>query len=187
MRVPDEYHVLKTHRKMKILCHFILVSSIVLANAEAELPTTVVEELEAEHRSAKPEPFLEKLAAAIFGSNDKTGKRPVYQQTAGSIQRPVAVKPPRAPRPPQPPRIPLKTRPQPVYNGPQASASNNVQSFAPPQAGPGKKLSLTNFFCEIVLVVLRHFLECITYWHCMPEDKLHILIVYSEEMILKEN
>ena len=42
-------------------------------------------------------------------------------------------------------------------------------------------------FCEIVLVVLRHFLECITYWHCMPEDKLHILIVYSEEMILKEN
>lgn len=145
MRVPDEYHVLKTHRKMKILCHFILVSSIVLANAEAELPTTVVEELEAEHRSAKPEPFLEKLAAAIFGSNDKTGKRPVYQQTAGSIQRPVAVKPPRAPRPPQPPRIPLKTRPQPVYNGPQASASNNVQSFAPPQAGPGKKLSLTNF------------------------------------------
>ena len=180
MRVPDEYHVLKTHRKMKILCHFILVSSIVLANAEAELPTTVVEELEAEHRSAKPEPFLEKLAAAIFGSNDKTGKRPVYQQTAGSIQRPVAVKPPRAPRPPQPPRIPLKTRPQPVYNGPQASASNNVQSFAPPQSGPGKKLD----FLRNILV-LRHFWNAVLALAMKPEDKLHILIVYSEEMILK--
>ena len=64
---------------MKILCHFILVSSIVLANAEAELPTTVVEELEAEHRSAKPEPFLEKLAAAIFGSNDKNTQHTVIR------------------------------------------------------------------------------------------------------------
>eukprot|EP00093_Oithona_nana_P000528 00528.XXX_2216_2581_1 [CDS] Oithona nana genome sequencing. len=106
---------------MKTLCHLILFCTVLIipALADAELPTTVVEELEAEHRSAKPEPFLEKLAAAIFGSNnDKTSnKRP----------------PPRAPRPPQPPRIPLKTRPQPVYNGPQVSAaSNNVQSFAPP-------------------------------------------------------
>ena len=162
---------------MKTLCHLILfcIVLIIPALADAELPTTVVEELEAEHRSAKPEPFLEKLAAAIFGSNnDKTSnKRPVYQQTSGSIQRPVAVKPPRAPRPPQPPRIPLKTRPQPVYNGPQVSAaSNNVQSFAPPQSGPGKKLD----FLRNILV-LRHFWNAVLALAMKPEDKLQILIL----------
>ena len=140
---------------MKNLCHFLLLASalaLALATPEAE---TKVEELEAEHRSAKPEPFLEKLAAAIFGSNDKTSsKRPVYQQTAGSVQRPVAVKPPRvplAPRPPQPPRIPLQKRPQPVYNGPQVSASNNVQSFAPPQTGKKN----TTFSCLNLLVLVQ--------------------------------
>ena len=159
---------------MKNLCHFLLLASalaLALATPEAE---TKVEELEAEHRSAKPEPFLEKLAAAIFGSNDKTSsKRPVYQQTAGSVQRPVAVKPPRvplAPRPPQPPRIPLQKRPQPVYNGPQVSASNNVQSFAPPQTG--KKICLRNS------ELLRHFFSCtalacgqIAYFDCLLNVK----------------
>ena len=123
------------------LCHFLLLSClIVYAASSPEAETLQVEELEAEHRSAKPEPFLEKLAAAIFGSNEKSGqKRPVYQQTSASVQRPVAVKPPRpplAPRPPTPPKIPIR-RPQPVYNGPQASPSNNVPSFAP-QPGSGK-------------------------------------------------
>ena len=42
-----------------------------MSSSEAFKLKLQIGELEAEHQSAKPEPFLEKLAAAIFGSIEK--------------------------------------------------------------------------------------------------------------------
>lgn len=121
-------------------CHsYILVLCLLkLINAEAELST--VEELTAEHRSAKPEPFLDRLAAFFTGSTEKK------QSAAASVQRPVAVLPPRPPLPPsRPNNIPLrkqsyKPKPAPVYQGQSVAPSNNFQTFVQP--APGK----TSFF-----------------------------------------
>lgn len=120
-------------------CHYLLLvfCLLKLINAEAELKA--VEELTAEHRSAKPEPFLDRLAAFFTGGSvDKK------QSTAASVQRPVAVLPPRPPLPPaRPNNIPLRKqsyKPAPVYQGQSVAPSNNFQTFVQP--GPGKTLKI---------------------------------------------
>ena len=128
-------------------CHLIfcllvigVCQSWVQASPEAE--TLSVDELTAEHRSAKPEPFLDKIAA-FFSGNTRKQDKPTYQQHgAASVPRPQYVRPPVPPKPPvRPPNL-LKRpppKPQPVYSGhdQSSSASSNFNSFASPGAGGG--------------------------------------------------
>ena len=134
-------------------CHLVLVYSTLClfqalsSQASADLPDLKNEELIAEHRSAKPEPFLDRLASFFSGGSstaNNQNKKIHHQLTSASVQRPVAVKPPLPPRPPSLPRpnIPLRktgpSRPQPVYNGQSAAPSNNFQTFVKP---PGKTIN----------------------------------------------
>ena len=67
-------------------CHHLIVFFtylIVLSRASPEAETLNVEELEAEHRSAKPEPFLDRLAAFFSGvSHNKKGPGHVHTPSA---------------------------------------------------------------------------------------------------------
>ena len=110
-------------------------------------------DLGAEHRSAKPEPFLEKLASALgFGSSSNTEKnyrppqkkpvnrpKPVYkrppvkQQTSPSIQKPVVA----------------ASRPSGSYGAPQAPplGSNRPQQSRPrPPIAPAASNSFPQYF-----------------------------------------
>ena len=146
-------------------CHFVAVTltlalAILLtkpevAHAEAEAePKTVssAESLPVEHRGAKPEPFLDFLSGIFGGGKGTTNpkkntekKGQNYQQRpAPSIQRPIAVRPPRPPIAPRPPpRLPIKNQRFPSQ--PQTQPSNNFQTFVNPN--PGKKLKMNGHFC----------------------------------------
>ena len=136
-------------------CHLVLFFSLIsfLSSVTSQEP----EDLVAEHRSAKPEPFLDRLAAFFSGAgqNDKKYQPPPpppFQQTSASVQRPVAVKPPLPPRPPnlpklpQPPPAPIRksgpARPNPVYQGQSVAPSNNFATFVK----PGKKMTFFDNF-----------------------------------------
>ena len=131
-----------------ILCLLVIIGgqySGVQASPEAE--TLSVDELTAEHRSAKPEPFLDKIAA-FFSGNTRKQDKPTYQHGAASVPRPQYVRPPVPPKPPvRPPNLlkrpPPPNKPQPVYSAgnkidQNPSASSNFNSFASPGAGGGK-------------------------------------------------
>ena len=132
-----------------ILCLLVIIGgqySWVKASPEAE--TLSVDELTAEHRSAKPEPFLDKIAA-FFSGNTRKQDKPTYQHGAASVPRPQYVRPPVPPKPPvRPPNLlkrppPPPNKPQPVYSAgnkidQNPSASSNFNSFASPGAGGGK-------------------------------------------------
>ena len=130
-------------------CHLVLIFSILQLSSihsvtSQELLKT--EELVAEHRSAKPEPFLDRLAAFFSGGQNDKKYQQQGQQTSASVQRPVAVKPPLPPRPPSIPKIPKPqaplrksgaARPKPVYQGQSyqgqsVAPSNNFATFVKP-------------------------------------------------------
>ena len=128
-------------------CHLLVCCLLFATASRAE---SNVENLEAEHRSAKPEPFLDRLAAFFSGAGNKKDKRPpplqpqlphLHTQTAAaSVPRPVAVRPPLPPRPHinppvAPPQIPLRKQHNPVYQS--VASSNNFQTFVNP--GQGKQ------------------------------------------------
>ena len=129
-------------RVSAIVCLY-FASAVFLVHASPDAETLTVDELTAEHRSAKPEPFLDKIAAFFAGNTRKQDvKKPTYPQTAASVPRPQYVRPPVPPKPPVRPQNLLK-RPQPVYDQ-QPSSSNNFDRFS--NAGPGKP---NNFFKRI--------------------------------------
>ena len=97
------------------------VNYVVANDADAEADA----KLQVEHRAAKPEPFLDRLASALFGSSKKSDKPPVKKQI-----RPVYGAPPKpsynAPKP-------QYNAPKPSYQGPQVSQCKNCSfllSFA---------------------------------------------------------
>ena len=131
---------------MRLEVPFIIVALAVIAAVNAE--TNPEPDLAAEHRSAKAEPFLEKLASALgFGSSNEKQYRPpnkpikkanrpkpVYkrppktQQTLPSVHKPVvASRPTGGYGAPQAP--PLVSRPQqprpPAIRPPIAPAASN--------------------------------------------------------------
>ena len=123
-----------------ILCLLVIIGGQSWVQASPEAETLSVDELTAEHRSAKPEPFLDKIAA-FFAGNTRKQDKPTYQHGAASVPRPQYVRPPVPPKPPvRPPNL-LKrppSKPQPVYGHDQSSAaSSNFNSFASPGAGGG--------------------------------------------------
>ena len=133
-------------------CHLVLISLFSVLQLSCNIhsvtsqETLKTEELVAEHRSAKPEPFLDRLAA--FFSGGQNDKKFQQQQTSASVQRPVAVKPPLPPRPPGPPSLPKLTKPLPIrksgppraqpvyqgqsYQGQSVAPSNNFATFIKP-------------------------------------------------------
>ena len=121
------------------------------------------EELVAEHRSAKPEPFLDRLAAFFSGAGQNDKKYPNQQQTSASVQRPVAVKPPLPPRPPNLPKLhkpqaPIRKsgppRPKPVYQGQSVAPSNNFATFVQP-GKTNSQFHLYSLFCIIILFLTK--------------------------------
>jgi len=133
-------------------CHLVLLFCIISLHSSVTSQET--DELLAEHRSAKPEPFLDRLAAFFSGAGGQNDKKyqpppPQYQQIpSASVHRPVAVKPPSPPRPPNlpklpqpPPAVPLRksgpARPNPVYQGQSVAPSNNFATFVQPGFGGG--------------------------------------------------
>jgi len=100
-------------------CLLLLLNYVVLSMAESDASASASAELiEAEHRSPKAEPFLERIASLFGGGGGATDKKglpaghrpvkkgPVYrapkpppprrQSAAGSVQRPIAVSPPKS-------------------------------------------------------------------------------------------
>ena len=130
-----------------ILCLLVIIGGQSWVQASPEAETLSVDELTAEHRSAKPEPFLDKIAA-FFSGNTRKQDKPTYQHGAASVPRPQYVRPPVPPKPPvRPPNLlkrpPPPNKPQPVYSAgnkidQNPSASSNFNSFASPGAGGGK-------------------------------------------------
>ena len=146
-------------------CHlFILVCLHLIASnakADAEAETLPIEDLQAEHRSAKPEPFLDKIAAFFAGGNTrKHDKKQTYpQQTAASVPRPQYVRPPLPPQPPKRPTNLLQKRPPkppPSYDQ-QTSASQNFGAFTNQSPGKIKTMSET-FFWEKSFALGVHFI-----------------------------
>ena len=132
-------------------CHLFILVCLHLfasnANADAEAETLPIEDLQAEHRSAKPEPFLDKIAAFFAGGNTrKHDKKPTYpQQTAASVPRPQYVRPPLPPQPPKRPTNLLQKRPKPPPSyDQQTSASQNFGAFT--NQSPGKTKTMPEFF-----------------------------------------
>ncbi len=140
---------------------FLLMSLLVVAaNAESKQPEAL--QLQAEHRSAKPEPFIDTLTELLFGSDKKQAgkkkggsKRPIGGG-GGGYQRPQSPQPSYntpvvAARPPKPQYGPPKIKPQygapsinSGYGAPKAPAINSgygapqapvVSSYNPPQGG----------------------------------------------------
>lgn len=130
-------------------CHRQLLTILVVSLAiNSCIGDAVSESLVAEHRSAKPEPFLKRLQEALFGSTAKKSdkppqggpppkrgpvyKRPPIQQALPSLQTPVV-----ATRP--------QNRPRPIndgYGAPQAPPISRPQGPAvrpprPPVVQPG--------------------------------------------------
>jgi hypothetical protein len=164
---------MKCHSNIIFVVTVILVLNFKtgLASPDAESKTTTLtEDLPVEHRGAKPEPFLDQIAAFFGGggnANKKVGHQnqqkrpmPIYQQTSASIQRPQSIRAP--PRPPTPPQIPLRPqkRPQPPpprYTQNQAP-SNNFQTFVPPSTSQGKTKSYIFIQCigsRTIVVISR--------------------------------
>ena len=132
---------MKCHRLLCIT--LVLAAAVSLAHADKSID-------EAEHRAAKPEPFLDRLASALFGSSTdkkseqkKVGQRPprpVYNKrpppyklnAQPSFQTPVVAQPPQnSYGAPQAPPITSNNlvpqrRPQPQY---KPSASNSFPSY----------------------------------------------------------
>ena len=135
-------------------CHLVLISLFSVLQLSSNIhsvtsqETLKTEELVAEHRSAKPEPFLDRLAAFFSGGQNDKKFQHQQQQTSASVQRPVAVKPPLPPRPPGPPSLPKLTKPLPIrksgppraqpvyqgqsYQGQSVAPSNNFATFVKP-------------------------------------------------------
>ena len=149
--------------RLKILI-CLLVAAAAAVNAESNPESNP--DLAAEHRSAKPEPFLEKLASALgFGSSSSPNnekkyrppkppgrpkpvyKRPPVQHGLPSIQKPIVA----ASRPasggygaPKAPAIGHRPPARPPVRPPLTpAASNNFPNYF----NGGGKRSLFNFFC----------------------------------------
>ena len=146
-------------------CHLVLLSliSIFQLNNISLVTSQETEELVAEHRSAKPEPFLDRLAAFFSGGQNDKKYHQQQQQTSASVQRPVAVKPPLPPRPPNlpklpKPQIPLRKsgppRPKPVYQGQSVAPSNNFATFVQP-GKTNSQIHLYSLFCIIILFLTK--------------------------------
>ena len=140
-------------------CHPLSLA-VLLATAALALADKTVDV--AEHRAAKPEPFLDRLASALFGStnekksdNNKQPQRPkpVYkrpppqvQQALPSFQTPVvAARPQSGYGPPRAPPI-TQTQKNPLNNGPprrppsaqyKPAASNSFPSYFGSGGGNG--------------------------------------------------
>ena len=110
---------------VKGLC---LALAFAVLSVKADPESAVVEEFPAEHRGAKPEPFIDRLVSLFSSSDpkrDKNGKpRPVYPQ------RPVKPYGP-PPRPGPVRKRPPVTNPQPPRYQ-QAAPSNNLPTYVSP-------------------------------------------------------
>ena len=109
-------------------------------------------DMAAEHRSAKPEPFLDRLASLFGGGsnkNDKNGNNgarpnPVYPQRPLGKPYGPPPRPPRRPVLPPPPSQPqIKPQPPKQPTRYQAQPSNSLPTFV----SPGGKTS-SWFFCN---------------------------------------
>jgi len=147
-------------------CHLVLISLFSVLQLSSNIhsvtsqETLKTEELIAEHRSAKPEPFLDRLAAFFSGGQNDKKFQHQHQQTSASVQRPVAVKPPLPPRPPGPPSLPKLTKPLPIrksgppraqpvyqgqsYQGQSVAPSNNFATFVKPAFGNDLKRNINS-------------------------------------------
>lgn len=114
------------------LCLVLTVIAYSLVQAESDPALSPNEDLPVEHRAAKPEPFLDRIAAFFSGATNTQDRL----QTSASVQRPTVLRP----RPPLPPQIPLKPQPQYVRPPRQPDSyqqpSNNFPTIVSP--GPGK-------------------------------------------------
>lgn len=110
-----------------------LVGALLLAALGAVSGDSELESLDVEHRSAKAEPFLDRIASLFTGGGEKKADHPppgpIYRQPkppprlqgASSLQRPVAVSPPKKFYPPSPASPPR-----------QSASSSNLSPVSQP-------------------------------------------------------
>ena len=103
---------------MKLITLALMLSLAAMAAGDSKAPEMVME-----HRAAKPEPFLDRLASALGFGDKKSEKK-------GTGPPPPKGQPPqRRPRPPV-----VQQRPQPSYNAPVVAARPPQNSYGAPQA-----------------------------------------------------
>ena len=86
-------HLWPHSRTLVALLAFSVALNYVSADSESDPDPTGASDLEAEHRGAKTEPFLDRIASFFGGGEKKNKPSPVYQrpglQAQASQQRPV--------------------------------------------------------------------------------------------------